>query len=150
MEPIDAQIERLMDCILAMASDRLHTGVEIILDFIGLRPPYRLDIMPSATFGTDDPRRKVFEAQLTYLLNTGGFMFILTPLLLKAMHTGNEGQSITLGTCSVCAVRFQYGRWFPVPADQIDSLFQRPGTDGKGTHWLFRDFPLNQSPAMHR
>jgi hypothetical protein len=142
MEPIDAQIERLMDRILAMASDGPHAGVEIILEFIGLRPPFRLDIVPGATLGKHDPRRQVFEAQLTFILNTGGLMFILTPLPLKSMHTGNQGESIIMSTCSVCAVRFQYGRWFPVPADQIDFLFQPPNTNGEGIHWLFRDFPF--------
>jgi hypothetical protein len=68
-------------------------------------------------------------------------MFILMPLPLKSVRTGSGGESITMGSCSVYAVRFQYGRWFPVPADQIASLFQPSDTDRKTTHWLFRDFP---------
>jgi hypothetical protein len=130
-----------MGRLFALAKDGLHTGVAVILEFRGLRPPYRLDIVSGDSFGRDDPRWRVFEAQLTYILNTGGLMFILTPLPLASVRTGTDGENITMGSCGVRAVRFQYGRWFPVPAGQIEPLFVPPDTDGKRTHWLFRDFP---------
>jgi hypothetical protein len=141
MDPVDIQIERLMERLFAPATEEPRDAdMAVILEFMGLRPPYRLDLRAGDTLDAEDPRRKVFKAQLTYILNTGGLMFILMPLPLKSVHTGTGGESITMGSCTVRAVHFQYGRWFPVPADQIATLFRPPDTDRRTTHWLFRNF----------
>ena len=108
---------------------------------MGLRPPYRLVLAAGESLSEEDPRRTVFEAQLTYILNTGGLMFVLTPLPLKSVRTGTAGGQITMDSCSVSAVRFHSGRWFPVPADQIDAFFERPPEGAASTVWLFREFP---------
>ena len=134
-------VEALMGRLLTMPGGTPGAGVEVILEFMGLRPPYRLELMPGEPLGVDDPRRAVFEAQLTYILNTGGMMFVLTPLPLKSMRTGIKGENLARDSCGVSAVRFHSGRWFPVPADQIDPLFERPPVVRENTLWLFRDFP---------
>lgn len=134
-----------MGRLLAMAGGKKGTGAragaEVILEFMGLRPPYRLDLTTGEALRADDPRRTVFEAQLTYILNTGGVMFVITPLPLKPVRTDSEGVHRTLDSCSVSAVRFRSGRWFPVPADQVDALFGRPPERDARSLWLFRDFP---------
>lgn len=131
----EAHIEALMKALLTMAG-----GKEVVLEFLGLRPPFRLGLAAGEPLTSGDPRREVFEAQLTYILNTGGMMFILCSLPLKPIRTATTGETITLDSCSVYAVRFHSGRWFPVPADQIDPLFERPPEAGPML-WLFRDFP---------
>ena len=123
------------------APDPATANVALILEFMGLRPPYRLDLTAGKPLDRADPRWKVFEAQLTYILNTGGLMFVLTPLPLKPVRTATSGALLILESRSVSAIRFQGGRWFPIPADQIDALFERPPESGPGTVWLFRDFP---------
>jgi hypothetical protein len=138
----DGQIAKLVTRLLSMAADRPGVSVEVVLEFMGLRPPYRLVLAAGDTLSETDPRRKVFEAQLTYILNTGGLMFVLTPLPFKSVSTGDGGGQLTKGSGSVSAVRFHSGRWFPVPADQIDALFERPPESATGTLWLFREFPL--------
>lgn len=131
----EAHMEALMQTLLTMAGSK-----EVVLEFLGLRPPFRLGLAAGEPLTSGDPRREVFEAQLTYILNTGGLMFVLCSLPLKPVRTATTGETITLDSCSVYAVRFHSGRWFPVPADQIDPLFERPSEAGPML-WLFRDFP---------
>lgn len=138
----DGQIAKLVTRLLSMAADRPGASVEVVLEFMGLRPPYRLVLAAGESLSAEDPRRTVFEAQLTYILNTGGLMFVLTPLPLKSVRTGTGGGPVTMDSGSVSAVRFHSGRWFPVPADQIDALFERPPESAANTLWLFREFPL--------
>lgn len=130
-----------MNHLLTLAGgNEVGHGIEVVLKFMGLRPPFRLGLAAGESFASGDPRREVFEAQLTYILNTGGMMFVLCALPLKPVHTSTSGESITLDSCGVYAVRFQGGRWFPVPANQIDPLFERP-SEADRMLWLFRDFP---------
>lgn len=137
----ETRIEALMSRLLTLAGgNEAGLGIEVVLEFMGLRPPFRLGLAAGERLTDGDPRREVFEAQLTYILNTGGMMFILCALPLKPVRTVTSGQSITLDSYSVYAVRFQGGRWFPLPADQIDPLFERPPEAGRML-WLFRDFP---------
>jgi hypothetical protein len=138
----DGQVAKLMTRLFTMAADRPDVSVEVVLEFLGLRPPYRLVLAAGESLGEKDPRRKVFEAQLTYILNTGGLMFVLTPLPFKSVRAGTAGGQITKSSGSVSAVRFHSGRWFPVPADQIEALFERPPESATNTLWLFREFPL--------
>lgn len=138
-DSINILMNRLLD--LTTASPVAGQQIEVILEFMGLRPPYRLDLMSGDRLRRGDPRCKVFEAQLTYILNTGGMMFVLTPLPLQSLHTGPNGEPIAMESWAVSAVRFQSGRWFPIPADQIDPLFERPNTGPPNVIWLFRDFP---------
>ena len=139
-----ASIQRLMARLLTLSSGHPAAGkhIEVVLEFMGLRPPFRIDLTPGEALQPEDPRRKVFEAQLIYILNTGGLMFVLTPLPLKPVRSGPNGEPLTHESCAVSAVRFQSGRWFPVPADQIDALFDRPAGAAGETLWLFREFPL--------
>lgn len=137
----ETQIEALMNRLLTLVGGKdASLGFDVILEFMGLRPPFRLGLAAGERLMEGDPRREVFQAQLTYILNTGGMMFIICALPLKPVRTATTGQTITLDSSSVYAVRFQGGRWFPLPADQIDPLFERPPEAGRML-WLFRDFP---------
>mgnify|MGYP001820323506 CR=1 FL=1 len=137
----ETRLEMLMNRLLRLVGgNEVGLGVEVVLEFMGLRPPYRLGLAAGEPLASGDPRREVFEAQLTYILNTGGMMFVFCALPLKSVRTGTSGESIALDSCAVYAVRFQGGHWFPVPADQIDALFERP-PERDLVLWLFRDFP---------